>query len=333
MSDERQLLEIPVEQIDRDPSQPRTHFDEVALAELADSIRAHGVIQPVEVEETANGRYRLHHGERRWRASKLAGRETIPAIVAPPRAADEGLVRGLIENLHRKDLNVIEEARAFQRLIDMGWTRMRIARETGRSQGTITTRLAWLRLEEEIQQLVALGHISVDRALADALYVLPSRARVALAQQIAARRLGPDGAIRAAQALAEKLARRETAEAEGAARRPAITGAAGRATRPLHHVPMVRTAVPYANGSGPAPVTALAQAAEAMCRTCTFMPKGDVIPSWELLAQAAEATCNACQRRDGPALPSVCALCQGVALLRQLVTAIPAGPAPEGDAR
>lgn len=187
MSDERQLLDIPVELIDRDPSQPRTHFDEVALAELGESIRVHGVIQPVEVEETANGRYRLHHGERRWRASKLAGRETIPAIVAPPRAADEGLVRGLIENLHRKDLNVIEEARAFQRLIDMGWTRMRIARETGRSQGTITTRLAWLRLEEEIQNLVAMGHLSVDRELADALYVLPEQARVALARHRGAR--------------------------------------------------------------------------------------------------------------------------------------------------
>lgn len=321
MSDERQLLEIPVEQIDRDPAQPRTHFDEAALAELTESIRAHGVIQPVEVEATGDGRYRLHHGERRWRASKLAGRETIPAIVAPPRAVDERLVRGLIENLHRADLNPIEEARAFQRLIGMGWTRMQISRETGRAHGTITARLAWLRLEEEIQNLVAMGHLSVDRELADALYVLPEQARVALARQIAAKHLGAKGAIRAAQALAEKLAQREAAEVEGAARRPTIT-----AKRSLHPTPMVRTAVPYANGSGPAPVTTLAQASEAMCRSCVFVPKGNVIPSWELLAQTASETCDECQRRSGPALPRVCTLCQGVALLRRLVSAAPVKP-------
>ena len=314
---EQELREIPVASIDRDPGQPRTHFDEGALHELAESIKKHGVIQPIEVEETPDGRYRLHHGERRWRASKLAGRETIPAIVAPPRAADEGLVRGLIENLHRKDLNVIEEARVFQRLLGMGWTQMRITRETGRVRETIKSRLAWLKLEEVIQHLVAVGPPTADRELAEALYVLPSQVRVPLAQQIAAKRLGPKGAIRAAQALAEKLAQRETAEAEGVARRPKLSDA----PRPLHPVPMIRTAVPYANGSGPAPVATLEQAAAAMCRSCTFAPKGGVIPSWELLARLAEETCDECQRRDGPALPRVCELCQGVALLRRFVNA------------
>ena len=320
-----QALHIPVALIDRDPAQPRTHFDEAALADLAESIRAHGVIQPVEVEATGDGRYRLHHGERRWRAAALAGRETIPAVVAPPRAADEALVRGLIENLHREDLNPIEEARVFQRLIGMGWPRMRISRETGRAHGTINARLVWLRLEEEIQQLVALGHLTADRELADALYVLPERVRVPLAQQIAAKHLGAKGAIRAAQALAEKLAQREAAETEGAARRPTITVA----SRPLHPTPMVRTAVPYANGSGPAPVATLAQASEAMCRSCVFMPKGNVIPSWELLAQVAAETCDECQRRSGPAVPRVCAQCPGVVLLRRFVNA--PHPEPERD--
>ena len=323
MTDELQLLELSIDLIDRDPAQPRTRFDEVALAELAESIRAHGVIQPIEVEATADGRYRLHHGERRWRASRLAGRETIPAIVAPPRAADEALVRGLIENLHRADLNPIEEARAFQRLLAAGWTRMRLSRETGRAQGTISARLAWLRLEEEIQQLVAAGHLSADRELADALYVLPERARVPLAKRLAAKRLGAKGAIHAAKAAAEKLAQRETAEAEGVKRRPALTAAP-------HPTPMVRTAIPYANGSGPQPVATLAQAAEAMCRTCVFMPKGDVIPSWELVARAAGETCDECQRRNGPAVPKVCQQCPGVSLLRRFVN-VATHPRPEGN--
>jgi ParB family chromosome partitioning protein len=281
-----QALHIPVALIDRDPAQPRTHFDEAALAELAESIRAHGVIQPIEVEATGDGRYRLHHGERRWRAAALAGRETIPAVVTPPLAADEKLVRQALENLHREDLNPIEEARVYQGLIDHGWARLRIARETGKSLPLINGRLAWLKLEPEVQRLVALGHLSKDGRLAEKLYVLPPEARVPLAQKIAAKHLGAKGAIRAAQALAEKLAQREAAETEGAARRPTITVA----SRPLHPTPMVRTAVPYANGSGPAPVATLAQASEAMCRSCVFMPKGNVIPSWELLAQVAAET-------------------------------------------
>ena len=106
MSDNvKQYREIPLAQIDRDPAQPRRLFDDVTLEALAESIRQEGVLQPVEVSAQENGRFLLHHGERRWRAAKLAGLTTIPAIIAPPPATDvERLVRGMVENMLREDL-------------------------------------------------------------------------------------------------------------------------------------------------------------------------------------------------------------------------------------
>src|SRR5690606_18478990 len=140
----------------RNPDQPRTVFDDVTLAELAESVKAHGVIQPVEVEALEDGRYRLHHGERRLRAARMAGLEASPAVVAGHRNDEELLVRGLLENLHREDLNPIDEAQVFRSLLEMGWTRTRIARETGRAQSIVSGRLAWLEMEPEIRKLVAL---------------------------------------------------------------------------------------------------------------------------------------------------------------------------------
>lgn len=339
-----QASHIPVALIDRDPAQPRTHFDEGALHELADSIREHGVIQPIEVEATGDGRYLIHHGERRWRASQLAGRETIPAIVAPARAADEKLVRQALENLHREDLNPIDEARVYQRLSTLGWSRTRIARETGKSLPLINGRLAWLKLEEEIQRLVALGHLHRDSRLADKLLILPPEVRVPLAEKLARRGLGLKGSMAACDRMAAELTTRAEAAERGRERhatRAAAVGSPGdhnpngrdpfaRANgrvngqgAPAHAGGALAHAVPMvaygANGASEARAT-IGQAAEAMCRACSLRPSGaDVIPAWELVERAAEATCAACVKRDGPPIPRVCALCQGVALLKQLV--------------
>ena len=331
-----QALHIPVALIDRDPAQPRTHFDDVALAELAESIRAHGVIQPVEVEATGDGRYRLHHGERRWRAALLAGHETIPAVVAPPRAADEALVRGLIENLHREDLNPIEEARVYKRLLDAGWTRLRIARETGRGQATVTSRLEWLQMEPEIQELVALGRLSRDARLVAAFRVLTPEVRVPLAQKLAARGVGWKGCIAAAERAAEAIAAKAEAHVQAEARRAAtaarIAGPNGRMNghganghgRPasVPATPMLALGAPgYAGGRGSAPVltATVAEAAEAMCRSCNIRPRGDIIPVWQILEEEARRTCAACQKRDGAARLDVCRLCPGVEMVRRLV--------------
>ncbi len=333
---------IPVTAIDRDPGQPRTDFDEAKLVELADSIREHGVIQPIEVEATGDGRYIIHHGERRWRASRLAGRETIPAIVAPARPADEKLVRQALENLHREDLNPIDEARVYQGLINLGWSRTRIARETGKSLPTINGRLAWLKLEKEIQHLVALGHLHRDSRLADKLLILPPEVRVPLAEKLARRGLGLKGSMAACDRMAQELfARAEAAERgrERHATRAAAVGspgdhnpfthANGRVNgkgAPAHAGGALAHAVPMvaygANGASAARAT-IGQAAEAMCRACSLRPEGaDVIPAWELVERAAEATCAACVKRDGPPIPRVCALCQGAELLRRLVAAV-----------
>jgi ParB/RepB/Spo0J family partition protein len=329
-----EALHIPVALIDRDPAQPRTHFDEAALAALAESIRQHGVIQPIEVEETPDGRYRIHHGERRWRASKLAGRETIPAVVAPARAADERLVRQALENLHREDLNPIDEARVYQGLIDHGWARLRIARETGKSLPTINGRLAWLKLEPEIQSLVALGHLSKDGRLAEKLYVLPPEARVPLAEKLARHGLGLQASLRACDRTAEEIARKAEALEEGrrrhAGRAAAVPGAngvggpggsPGRNGTVAHPVPLVA----YGAGARRAVTATIGAAAEAMCRGCAVRPAGaDVIPAWEIVERAAAETCAACARRDGPPIPRVCELCQGAALLGRLVGAVKA---------
>lgn len=307
-----QLQDLSVELIDRNPDQPRSTFDPVTLAELAESIKTHGVIQPVEVEARPDGRYILHHGERRWRAAKLAGLPTIPAVIAAPQDGETLLVRGLLENLHREDLNPIDEARVFRGLLDAGWTRMRIARETGRSLPTVTCRLAWLELEPAIQRLVAVGHLPVDVRLANKLLGLTPEVRVSLAEKLAARAMSLQGCLAAVDRTVEKLAA------------PPPKRERYRAAAPhAHPVPMIRHGAPGipadANGSAPRPGMAVREAAEAMCRVCNWRPKGDLVPSWILVEQAAAETCEACQKRDGPALPDVCRNCPGVALVKALV--------------
>lgn len=302
--------DIPVELIERNPDQPRTAFPPESLTELAESIKAHGVIQAIEVEALPDGRYRLHHGERRWRASKLAGRETIPAIVAPARDDETALVRGLLENLYREDLNPIDEAQVYKRLVDMGWGVMRIARETGRAQATISGRLAWLEMEPEIQKLVAAGHLPRSETLASALRKLTPEVRVPLAEKMAAKALSLKGCVTAAERAAEKLA--EQQKTKGA-----------RLREPSHPVPMVRHGAPgipaHANGSAPKIGRGVRDAADAMCRQCHWRPKAEYTPSWEIVEAEAAAVCAECQKRDGPALPDICRNCPGVKMLRALI--------------
>lgn len=317
----KKLLEIPVEQIDRDPNQPRTHFDEVALAELAESIREHGVIQPVEVEATGDGRYKLHHGERRWRAAKLAGLATVPAVVAEVFDDEVALIRGLLENLHREDLNPIDEANVYARLVAMGWARTRVCREVGRSPAHVAGRMAWLEMEPEIQKLVALGQLPISGELALALAKLAPEVRVPLVEKMVTHALSLKACLNAVDRAAEKLARREEAERAGKERqrdyaREVVAG-------PAHPVPMVRYGAPgvpvNANGNAPKVGRAALAAAKAMCDRCSWRPRGEVIPSWEIVEAAAAATCAECARRDGYPLPAVCENCPGVAMLKALV--------------
>lgn len=158
--------EIPVDQIDVNPRQPRKAFDPAALDELARSLKSSGMIQPVVVRRGANGRWELIAGERRWRAARQAGLERIPVVVREATDA-ESLELALIENLLREDLNPMEEAEAYQRILtEFGWTQEQLAQRVGRDRSTIANSLRLLRLPETIQDDLRSGRLTMGHALA-----------------------------------------------------------------------------------------------------------------------------------------------------------------------
>lgn len=200
------LREVPVASIRPNAYQPRSHFDEDALASLAASIRELGVLQPVLVRELPpddEHDFELIAGERRWRAAKRAGLQTIPVIV---RTADDAaaLEQALVENLHREDLNALEEAAAYQQLIeDFGLTHDEVAQRVGKSRTAVTNTLRLFQLPPSIQKLVAENQLSAGHARA--LLGTPDRAyqealaRRAVAEGLSVREV--EDAVRARSAL------------------------------------------------------------------------------------------------------------------------------------
>src|SRR5256886_17259777 len=164
--------EIPIDQIEPNPRQPRKMFDVGALDELALSIKASGVIQPVVVRRGLAGRWQLIAGERRWRAARQAGLDRIPAVVR--EATDsESLELALVENLLREDLNPMEEAEAYQKLLaEFAWTQEELAQRIGKDRTSIANSLRLLRLPEEIQTDLRSGRLTMGHARA--LLALPT---------------------------------------------------------------------------------------------------------------------------------------------------------------
>jgi ParB family transcriptional regulator, chromosome partitioning protein len=159
------LVEIPVADVVPNPHQPRVHFDEETLAELAASIAQVGVLQPVLVRRVGD-RYQLIAGERRWRAARRAGLTTVPAVV---RVTDDvsAVEHALVENLHRQDLTPLEEAAAYQQLIeDFGLTHDDVAQRVGKSRSAVTNTLRLLGLPPAVQHLLADGKLSAGHARA-----------------------------------------------------------------------------------------------------------------------------------------------------------------------
>ncbi len=158
--------EIPLDAIAPNPRQPREHFDEEALAELVTSIREVGLLQPVVVREAGDGKYELIMGERRFRASREAGLTAIPAIVR--ETSDDALLRdALLENIHRQQLNPLEEAAAYQQLLDdFGTTHEELASRIGRSRSQVTNTIRLLNLPPTVQKRVAAGVLSAGHARA-----------------------------------------------------------------------------------------------------------------------------------------------------------------------
>jgi ParB family chromosome partitioning protein len=182
------VQEVPISQIEPNRFQPRSVFDEEALTGLTASIRELGVLQPILVRRIADDRYELVAGERRWRASKRAGLQLMPVIVREVTDA-LSLQQALVENLHRDDLNPLEEAAAYQQLIeDFGLTQEEVAQRVGKSRSSVANLLRLFQLPPSVQKFVAEGKLSAGHA--KVLLSTPDRAfQEELARRIAAESL------------------------------------------------------------------------------------------------------------------------------------------------
>jgi ParB family chromosome partitioning protein len=214
------LRTIALDQVSPNPRQPRDTFDQQGLAELAQSLQTVGLLQPIVVRELGDERYQIIAGERRFRAAQLAGFREIRAVVRHT-GDDQVLTEALVENIHRVDLNALEEAAAYQQLLDdFGFTHEQLAARLGKSRSTITNMLRLLGLGPELQRMVAMGALSTGHA----------RALLAIAdhdlQQEVAERIVADGlSVRAAEKLIRTLLRRAaTADPAPAAPAPVYDG-------------------------------------------------------------------------------------------------------------
>jgi ParB family chromosome partitioning protein len=212
--------ELPVADISPNPRQPRKAFDEDSLAELVASIREVGVLQPVVVRETTRGRYELVMGERRLRATREAGLSTVPAIIRD--TADDALLRdALLENLHRQDLNPLEEAAAYEQLLqEFGATHEQVAQRLGKSRSQVTNTIRLLNLPPSVQRRVAARVLSAGHARA--LLSLPNTTT----QEELATRI-----------VAEGLSVRATEELVATAEAPATTAPPRAPRAPRMHAP------------------------------------------------------------------------------------------------
>lgn len=198
-TDASDSLYLPISQVESCAGQPRKYFDDAALADLADSIREHGIIQPLTVRKLSSGYYQIIAGERRWRAARLAGADEVPAIVieADDRKAME---LALIENLQREDLNPIEEAEGYKTLIETyHMTQEDAAATVGKSRPAVANALRLLALEESVREELKNGRISAGHARA--LLSLPAAKQREAANSIIAQGLN----VRQTEAMVKRM--------------------------------------------------------------------------------------------------------------------------------
>ena len=211
-SQEGGSLSLPISQVEPGLKQPRKRFDEESLQDLADSIRIHGVIQPLTVRRLASGYYQIIAGERRWRAAKLAGLTEVPAVII--EADDRKVMElGLIENLQREDLNPMEEANGYKVLMEeYGLTQEEVAQRVGKSRPAVANALRLLALPDPVHQLLEEGRLSAGHARA--ILAAPTGE---LQKKLAGKVVAEGLSVRQTEALAKRLA---AGEQEKAAPRP-----------------------------------------------------------------------------------------------------------------
>lgn len=203
---------LPLHRVEPNPDQPRQDFDEEELAALAESIRVHGVLQPLTVRETGGGYYQIIAGERRWRASRMAGLTDVPAIVieADDRKAKE---LALIENLQRQDLNSVEEALGYQSLMnEFGLTQEEAAQRVGKSRPAVANALRLLTLDEKVLDMLRAGELTAGHAKA-ILMLKSEKKQLEAAQKIASLGLS----VRQAELLCKNMSKEQPEKKEPAA--------------------------------------------------------------------------------------------------------------------
>ena len=288
-----QIKDIPLEQIIPNPEQPRKNFNKEKLKILAQSITKRGLINPILVEATDKpDLFILEDGERRWRACKIAGKETITAVIKPMKPESkvrkvDRLSNALVANMQRADMNPVEEGQAFLRLHDeFKWPLLKIARVTGASQPKVQNRMAIAQLDPEIQKLIIAKRFPKDQRAIEALQsIKKSEARVKLAQAISEKRtLSVKAIVSACKKLNIQLEDSKHEEFDPA---PAITYGIAKAKN-------IR-----------APIwKQLAERGEA--------------PHWEIVKAAAETACQKCPFFEKPS-ESVCGKCPAVDFVANMV--------------
>lgn len=203
-------VSLPISQIEPGLNQPRKQFDEAALADLADSIREHGVLQPLTVRRLSTGYYQIIAGERRWRASKQAGLNEVPVVII--EADDRKVMElGLIENLQREDLNPVEEANGYQALIsDYGLTQEELAKRMGKSRPAIANALRLIALPSVVQDMMVRGELSAGHGRAVLAVTGGQAAQTAFAKLIVKNGLS----VRQAESAAKKFVLSHTPSAD-----------------------------------------------------------------------------------------------------------------------
>lgn len=274
-------MNLSVDKILPNPEQPRVEFNYDELCDLAESIKAHGIIQPL-VVEAVNGHYILHDGERRLRAAKLAGYSEVPVHIVATTSSKDRLERAIIANVQRQDLGPIEEAQAYQSLRqDHNLSILETARKIGVPASRVKAKLELLELEPEIQKLFSHG-LTSDRRVVVALKQLSPDVRKHVANMLATRESGPTAALKAIQTIVQHM-----------------TDHSGR----INDTPSIALVKRHVVLNKP--------------KWDVFVYLGK-LPPWSMTESAARDTCDACGIR-GSASETTCRDCPMVEILRRMI--------------